>query len=85
MKIKSLYLALAMAVAFASGAFTMAQARDWHDIEKVHQHVIQAIHELAHLQQANGYHMGGHADRANQFLNQAEHELNLAVQYAQTH
>jgi hypothetical protein len=85
MKIKSLYLVLAMAVAFASGAYTMAQVRDWHDVEKVHQHVIQAMHELEHLQQANGYNMGGHAERADQFLRQAEHELDAAVRFAQTH
>ena len=85
MKIKSLYLVLAMTVAFASGAYTMAQVRDWHDVEKVHQHVIEAMHELEHLQQANGYNMGGHAARADQLLHQAEHELDVAVQYAQTH
>ena len=85
MKIKSIYFALAMAVAFASGAYTMAQVRDWHDVEKVHQHVIQAMHELEHLQQANGYNMGGHAARADQLLHQAEHELDMAVQFSQTH
>jgi uncharacterized protein involved in response to NO len=85
MKIKSLYLVLAMAVAFASGAFTMAQVRDWHDVDKVHHHVLDSIHELEHLQQANGYGMGGHAQKADEFLHQAEHELDLAVQFAQTH
>lgn len=85
MKIKSLYMALAMAVAFASGALVMAQVHDWHDVDKVHHHVIDAMHELEHLQQANGYNMGGHAAAADQFLHQAEHELDMAVQYAQTH
>ncbi|MFZ0303406.1 MAG: hypothetical protein WAL75_12000 [Terracidiphilus sp.] len=85
MKIKSLYLVLAMTVAFASGAYTMAQVRDWHDVEKVHQHVIEAMHELEHMQQANGYNMGGHAARADQLLHQAERELDAAVHYAQTH
>jgi len=85
MKIKSLYMPLAMAVAFASGAITMAQVHDWHDVDKVHHHVLDAMHELEHLQQANGYNMGGHAATADRFLHQAEQELNLAVQYAQTH
>lgn len=85
MKMKNLYLALAMTVAFASGAFTMAQVRDWHDVEKVHNHVLEAMHELEHLQNTNGYSMGGHAEKAHQLLGQAEHELNLAVQYAQGH
>ena len=85
MKFKFLYLVLAVAVGFASGAYTMAQVRDWHDVESVRHHVIDAWHELERLQQANGYNMGGHAEKADQFLHQAEHELNLAVQYAQTH
>lgn len=85
MKIKKLYIVLAMTVAFASGAFTMAQVRDWHDVQKVHQHVIDAMHELEHLQQANGYRMGGHGERADQLLHQAEHELDMAVQFAQNH
>jgi len=85
MKMKNLYLALAMAVAFASGAFTMAQVRDWHDVEKVHNHVLEAMHELEHLQRANGYGMGGHGERADQLLHQAEHELDMAVQFAQRH
>lgn len=85
MKIKSLYLALAMAVAFASGAFTMAQVHDWHDIDRVHHHVIDAMHELERLQAANGYNMGGHAEKADGYLRSAEHELDDAVRYAQTH
>jgi uncharacterized protein involved in response to NO len=85
MKTKSLYLILAMTVAFASGAFTMAQVRDWHEVQKVHEHVLESIHELERLQQANGYNMGGHAARADQLLHQAEHELDMAVQYAQRH
>jgi len=85
MKMKHLYLALALAVAFASGAVTTAQMRDWHDVQKVQQHVLDSIHELEHLQQANGYNMGGHAARADQLLHAAERELDLAVQYAQTH
>ncbi len=85
MKMKSLYLVLAMAVAFASGAFTMAQVHDWHDVDRVHHHVMDAMHELEHLQQVNYYHMGGHAERADQFLHNAEHELDMAVQFAQTH
>jgi hypothetical protein len=37
------------------------------------------------VQQANGYDMGGHAVKAEHFLHLAENELDLAVQYTQTH
>jgi hypothetical protein len=85
MKMKKLSLPLAMAVAFASGAVTMAQVHDWHDLIKVHDHVMDAIHEMEHAQAANHYDMGGHAARAEQDLRAAEHELQLGIQYSQAH
>ena len=82
MKAKNiLYLVLAMAIAFAGGAVTMAQMRDWHDVEKVHHEVQNAIDDLTRLQGANGYHMGGHAQRAKEHLMAAEGELHQAVDY----
>lgn len=86
MKIRNmLSVVAAMAIAFAGGAYTMAQVHDWHDVDRVHHHVLDALHELQKARQANYYNMGGHGERAEQFLVQAEHELDLAVQYAQTH
>jgi hypothetical protein len=82
---KKLSLALVVAVAFASGAITMAQVHDWHDLDHVHQHVIAALRDMEQAQAANHYDMGGHAAKAEQFLRQSEHELDAAVRYSQTH
>jgi len=82
-KMKKLYMSLALAVAFATGAVVSAQVRDWHDLDKVHQHVIEAIHEMDRAREANHYDMDGHGAKAEQHLHDAEHELDLAVRAAQ--
>ena len=83
MKLKStLYMGVAMAIAFAGGAATMAQVHDWHKVELIHQHVQSAIEDLTEVQQANGFHMGGHAEKAKEHLVIAERELHAAVDYA---
>jgi hypothetical protein len=57
-------------------------ARDWHDLDAVHKHIQEAIHEMERAQAANHYDMGGHAAKAERLLHDAEHELNLAVESA---
>jgi hypothetical protein len=79
---KKLYMTLALAVAFAAGAVVSAQVRDWHDLDKVHQHVIEAIHEMERARAANHYDMEGHGAKAEQDLRDADHELDLAVKWA---
>jgi len=79
---KKLYMVFALAIAFAAGALMTAQARDWHDLDNVHKHVIQAIHEMERARAANHYDMEGHGARAEQHLRAAEHELDMAVQAA---
>jgi hypothetical protein len=76
---KNLYTGIALVLAFAAGAFLTAQARDWHDLDAVHNHVIEAIHELDRARAANHYDMEGHGARAEQDLHAAEHELDLAI------
>jgi len=80
---KKVTMVLALAVAFASGAVLSAQVRDWHDLDKVHQHVIEAIHEMERARAANLYDMDGHGAKAEQHLRDAEHELDMAVRAAQ--
>jgi hypothetical protein len=72
----------ALALSFVAGAALSAQVRDWHDLDKCHQHVQEAIHEMEHARAANHYDMDGHGIKAEEHLRAAEHELDMAVQAA---
>jgi hypothetical protein len=74
---------LALAVASLIGAFANADpVRDWHDLDKVHEHVKESIHELERARAANHYDMAGHGAKAEELLRQAERELHEAVEAA---
>ena len=83
--VKRIYAVLALAVAFSAGAFVSAQVRDWHDLDKVHDHVVESIHEMEHARAANHYDMAGHGAKAEEHLRAAEHELSLAIEAAHRH
>jgi hypothetical protein len=72
----------ALALSFVAGAAVSAQVRDWHDLDDVHKHVIEAIHEMDRARAANHYDMEGHGIKAEEHLHAAEHELDMAVQAA---
>jgi len=72
-------------LAFASGVAVAAQVRDWHDLDKTHDHVVEAIHEMDRARAANHYDMDGHGEKAERALHEAEHELQLAVESAKNH
>jgi hypothetical protein len=82
---KKFYMAFALALAFVAGALVSAQARDWHDLDAVHRHVIEAINEMDRARAANHYDMEGHGAKAEEHLHAAEHELDLAVRWARAH
>jgi hypothetical protein len=72
----------ALALSFVAGAALSAQVRDWRDLDGIHKHVIEAIHEMEHARAANHYDMEGHGAKAEEHLRAAEHELNLAIDAA---
>jgi hypothetical protein len=76
---KVMFIVAATACFMAGIAFADA-VRDWHDLDKVHDHVVEAIHEMDRARAANHYDMAGHGAKAEQFLHQAEHELHEAVE-----
>jgi hypothetical protein len=80
--IKTVMLAGVAALCFVAGIAFAAAVRDWHDLDKVHDHVVEAIHEMDRARAANHYDMAGHGAKAEQFLHQAEHELHEAVEAA---
>jgi hypothetical protein len=79
---KNVLAVLSLALAFVAGAALSAQVRDWHDLDKCHNHVIEAIHEMERARAANHYDMAGHGAKAEEHLRAAEHELGLAIDAA---
>ena len=65
------------------GAIVLAdKVHDWHDLEAVHAHVVESIHEMERARAANHYDMAGHGAKAEELLHQVEHELHEAVEAA---
>jgi hypothetical protein len=81
---KRLASAFALTLAFSAGAVLSAQVHDWHDLDAVHKHVIESIHEMEHARAANHYDMQGHGAKAEDHLRAAERELGLAVDASKT-
>jgi hypothetical protein len=80
---KSIAIAVVSGCLSFVGGIAVAQGvHDWHDIEKVRQHVHEAIHEIEVVQAANSYQMGGHAEAAKGHLRAAEAELHQAIEAA---
>jgi len=67
---------------FAAGAAVADKVRDWHDLDKVHAHVLESIHEMERARAANHYDMAGHGAKAEELLRQTERELHEAVEAA---
>jgi hypothetical protein len=62
-----------------------AEVRDWRDLERVHKHIAESIHEMERARAANHYDMQGHGARAEQLLRDAEKELHEAIEAAKAH
>ena len=74
--------AVAGALMFAAGLTFAAPVHDWHDLDKVHDHVVEAIHEMERARAANHYDMAGHGAKAEEALRHAEKELHEAIEAA---
>jgi len=75
---------LAVCLSFVAGAVLTARVRDWHDLEAVHGHVTEAIHEMERARAANHYDMAGHGAKAEEHLRAAQRELHEAIEAAKT-
>jgi hypothetical protein len=78
---KTSLLALTL-LSFAGGAALADKVHDWHDLEKVHMHVLESIHEMERARAANHYDMAGHGAKAEELLRQTEKELHEAIEAA---
>lgn len=79
---KKALFGVAAVVAFAATTALAEPVRDWHDLEKVHDQVIESIHELERARAANHYDMAGHGAKAEVALHEAERQLRLAIDAA---
>ena len=73
---------LSACLSFAAGIAVADRVHDWHDLEDVHNHVLEAIHEMENARAANHYDMAGHGAKAEEDLRRAEHELHDAIDAA---
>jgi hypothetical protein len=71
---------VSICLSFVVGIAVADRVRDWHDLEAVHKHVEESIHELDHARAANHYDMAGHGAKAEEHLRAAEHELHDAIE-----
>jgi hypothetical protein len=69
-------------LSFAGGAALAERVHDWHDIDEVHNHVVEAIHEMERARAANHYDMAGHGAKAEEHLRAAERELHESIESA---
>jgi hypothetical protein len=79
--VKKTFAVIAFSLSFIAGA-AFGYVHDWHDLDAVHKHITEAIHEMEHARAANHYDMAGHGKKAEDLLRSAEHELQLAVEAA---
>jgi len=79
---KKVVLAIVAAGTLVGTAAVADPVHDWHDLDKVHDHVVEAIHELERARAANHYDMAGHGVKAEEALRHAERELHEAIEAA---
>ena len=79
---KKLFFTATSIFTLSAGVAFGGPVKDWKDLDKVHNHVNEAIHEMERARAANHYDMDGHGAKAEELLHQAEHELHDAVESA---
>ena len=82
---KKILIAVSAELCSAALFSALAQVRDWHDLERVHKHIVESIHEMERARAANHYDMEGHGAKAEQLLRDAEKELHEAIESAKEH
>ncbi|MGA8492007.1 MAG: hypothetical protein WB711_16390 [Terriglobales bacterium] len=75
---------LSVFLSFVAGIAVADRVRDWHELEDVHNHVLEAIQEMAVARAANHYDMAGHGVKAEEDLRRAERELHDAIEAARS-
>ena len=82
---KKPFAVAALALSFVAGVVCAQKVHDWHDLDDVHKHLVESIHEMERARSANHYDMDGHGAKAEEHMRQAEHELQLAIEWIKAH
>jgi len=71
-----------MGIAFAQAPETDISPTRHPDLAEAQHHVVQAYGKIVESQKANKDQLGGHAEKAIQLVEQPNHELKEAAEYA---
>jgi hypothetical protein len=74
-----------MGVAYAQRPETDIDPHKHSNLAEAQRHVVEAYNKTVDAQKANADILGGHAERAIELLDRANHELKLAAEYADRH
>jgi len=74
-----------MGVAYAQRPETDIDPSRHSNLAEAQRHVVEAYNKTVEAQKANKEELGGHAEKAIQLLDQANHELKEAAEYADHH
>ncbi len=74
-----------MGIALAQRPETDIDPNRHANLAEAQHHVVQAYEKIVEAQKANKDQLGGHAEKATQLLEQANHELKEAAEYADHH
>jgi hypothetical protein len=89
---KSIYLVAALAVglilmgvAYAQRPETDIDPHRHSNLAEAQHHVVEAYNKTVEAQKSNNDELGGHAEKAIALLDEANHELKRAAEYADRH
>ncbi len=92
MKLRSIYVVCALAIALVFIGVTFAQKPVMNidparhpNLAAAQHHIGEAFAKVQEAQQANKDELGGHAEKALELLSQADHELKEAAEYKDHH
>jgi len=74
-----------MGVAYAQRPETDIDPHKHSNLAAAQQHVVEAYKKAVEAQKSNDDDLGGHAEKAIQLLDEANHELKRAAEYADHH
>lgn len=84
MKKTMMLTVLSVCLSFAAGVAVAEKVHDWADLERAHNHVLEAMKEMDRARAANHYDMAGHGAKAEEHLRAAEHELSQSIEAARS-